>query len=103
MPKKGRIYMRDLASGRFSLLTDSLHDFRYVTPVKIKSKVYFVFSEYPATGRPRLWICNETGADLRELGRTGDEAVFVMLGLPVPRGEDDLERAAAVYASRFGD
>jgi len=103
MPNKGRIYTRDLAAGRFSLITDGQRDFRYVTPVKIKSKVYLVFTERPAGGEPRLWICSETGADLRELGRTGDEPVFVMLGLPVPRGEDDLERAAAVYTSRFGD
>jgi hypothetical protein len=103
MPKKGRIYTRDFQSARFAIITDSLRDFRYVTPVKIKSKIYLVFSERPATGQPRLWICSESGADLRELGRTGDEAVFVMLGLPVPSGQDDLERAAAVYASRFGD
>jgi hypothetical protein len=103
MPEKGRIYTRDFQSARFAVITDSLRDFRYVTPVKIKSKIYLVFSERPSTGPPKLWICSESGADLRELGRPGDEAVFVTLRLPVPRGEDDLERAAAVYASRFGD
>ncbi len=103
MPAKGRIYTRDFEVGRFSLVTDGQRDFRYVTPVKIKSKIYLVFTERPSSGEPRLWICSETGSDLRELGRTGDEPVFVMLGLPVPRVEGDLERAAVVYASRFND
>lgn len=103
MPSRGRIYSRDFEGGSFYLVTDGLRDFRYVTPIKIKSRIYLVFTERPPSGEPKLWICSETGADLRELGRTGDEPVFMMLGLPVPRAQGDLERAAAVYISRFED
>jgi hypothetical protein len=74
-----------------------------VTPVLIRGAVYFIFADFEDPGRPKLWVSNETGSEIRELDRHGNEAVFVLLGLPIPQDEQDLERAAAAYVLKFGD
>jgi hypothetical protein len=98
---KGRIYTRDLQNAGFSVITGNQHDFRYVTPVKLETDIYFVFSDWDDPNRPTLWISNKTGTDIRELNQPGDEAVFQMLGLPVPNSQEDLERTARDYSLRF--
>jgi len=103
MPRKGRIYTRNLESGEFAIITDSQHDFRYVTPLLIWGAVYFIFADFENPERPKLWVSNETGTDLRELKQHGNEPVFVFLGLPIPQDEQDLERAAATYVLKFND
>lgn len=103
MHHKGRIYTRNLESGEFAIITDSQHDFRYVTPLIIQGAVYFIFADFENPGRPKLWISNETGTDLRELSQHGNEAVFVLLGLPIPQDEQDLERVAVAYSLKFND
>jgi len=103
MPRKGRIYTRNLESGEFAIITDSQHDFRYVTPLMIQGAVFFIFADFENPERPKLWISNETGTDLRELSQHGNEPVFVFLGLPIPQDEQDLERAAAAYLLKFND
>ncbi len=101
MAQRGRIYTRDLDTDAFKVITDDQHDFRYVTPLQIENLIYLVFCEYSDTQNKTLWISALDGTDLRALNRTGDEPVFVMLGLPVARGEDDLERIALEYSLRF--
>jgi hypothetical protein len=101
MPRKGRIYARDLDSGAFFLLTDGQRDFRYVTPVRWNGLTCLVFTEFIQGTPTKLWICDETGADLRELNQTGNEAVFVILGLAAPQSEQDLGRLALEYSLRF--
>jgi len=103
MPRKGRIYTRNLESGEFAVITDSQHDFRYVTPLLIQGAVFFIFADFENPERPKLWISNETGTDLRELKQYGNEPVFVLLGLPVPQDEQDLEEAASTYLLKFKD
>lgn len=103
MPRKGRIYTRNLESGEFAIITDSQHDFRYVTPLLIWGAVYFIFADFENPERPKLWVSNETGTDLRELKQHGNEPVFVFLGLPIPQDEQDLERVAATYVLKFND
>lgn len=103
MPRKGRIYTRNLESGEFAIITDSQHDFRYVTPLLIWGAVYFIFADFENPERPKLWVSNETGTDLRELSQHGNEPVFVFLGLPIPQDEKDLERVAATYVLKFND
>lgn len=101
MAQRGRIYTRDLATDTFHILTDDPRDFRYVTPLQIENLIYLVFVDYSDTQHKTLWISNVEGTDLRALNWTGDEPVFVLLGLPVARSEDDLERAALEYSLRF--
>jgi len=103
MPRKGRIYTRNLESGAFAIITDDEHDFRYVTPLQIWGAVYFIFADFEDPSRPKLWVSNESGTDLRELDHHGNEAVFVLLGLPIPQDEQDLERVASLYALKFND
>jgi hypothetical protein len=103
MAQKGRIYTRDLGSGDFHILTEKGRDFRYVTPVLIESLIYLVFVDWSDPQHKTLWIASLDGADIRELGGTGDEPVFAMLGLPPARNENDLERVALDYALRFAD
>jgi len=103
MPKKGRIYTRNLESGAFAIITDGEHDFRYVTPLQIWGAIYFIFADFENPARPKLWVSNETGTDLRKLNQHGNEAVYVLLGLPIPQDEQDLERVASLYALRFND
>jgi hypothetical protein len=101
--KKGRVYTRNLESGEFAIITDTQHDFRYVTPVLVRDAVYFIFADFEKPGRPKLWVSDEMGSDLRELAQNGNEAVFVLLGLPIPQDEQDLEGAAAAYVRKFSD
>jgi len=101
MGGKGRIYTKDLQNNKFSVVTDDQHDFRYVTPVKLETDTYLVFSDWGDANQPRLWISNETGSYLRELKQTGDEAVFQIMGLPVPQSDEDLDRIAREYSSMF--
>jgi hypothetical protein len=101
MPRKGRIYTRELPEGPFSVITDGQQDFRYVTPVRLRNLICFVFADWGDPERPKLWICDETGGHLRELNQTGDEPVFAMLGLPVPQSKEDLERLAVDYSLKF--
>jgi hypothetical protein len=101
MAQKGRIYTRDLESDTFHILTESQRDFRYVTPVLIENLIYLVFVDWSDPQHKTLWISDLEGTDLRELNGTGDEPVFVMLGLPAARSDDDLEKAALEYSFRF--
>lgn len=103
MAQRGRIYTRDLETDNFHILTDDQRDFRYVTPLQIEHLIYLVFVDWSDSQHKRLWISALDGTDLRELNWTGDEPVFVMLGLPVARSEDDLERIALEYSLRFDD
>jgi len=82
-------------------LTESQRDFRYVTPVLIENLIYLVFVDWSDPQYKTLWISDLDGTDLRELNGTGDEPVFVMLGLPAARSDVDLERAALEYSFRF--
>jgi hypothetical protein len=101
MAQRGRIYTRDLETDVFHILTDSQRDFRYVTPVLIENLIYLVFVDWSDSQHKTLWISDLDGTDLRALNSTGDEPVFVMLGLPAGRNEADLERAALEYSFRF--
>jgi hypothetical protein len=92
---------RDLEPDAFHILTESQRDFRYVTPVLIENLIYLVFVDWSDPQHKTLWISDLEGTDLRELNGTGDEPVFVMLGLPAARSDDDLERAALEYSFRF--
>lgn len=101
MAQRGRIYTRDLATGSFQIITENQWDFRYVTPLLIEDLIYLVFCDYSDPHHKTLWISSLDGTDLRELGGTGDEPVFAMLGLPPVRSDADLERSALDYSSRF--
>lgn len=98
---RGRIYIKD-GEQAFTILTPSHKDFRYVTPVDVMGSVYLIFSDWSnGTQNITLWIANETGSILRPLNTGGDEAVWILLGLPVPSTSDDLLRAAKLYNQRF--
>jgi hypothetical protein len=101
MPEFGRIYIRDLASDQFSLITDGVRDFRYVTPVMIDTYTYLVFADWTDENNISLWICNEDGSYLRELNQTGDEPVFHILGLSVPQSTRDMDDIARQYSMMF--
>jgi hypothetical protein len=101
MPEFGRIYIRDLAADQFSIITDGERDFRYVTPVMIGTFTYLVFADWTDENHITLWICSEDGSDLRELNQTGDEPVFHILGLSVPRSNRDMNEIAWQYSMMF--
>jgi hypothetical protein len=101
MNNKGRIYTRDIESGDFLIITDGVRDFRYVSPIKLEDAIYLVFSDWTDQNNISLWISNENGTYLRELNQTGDEVVFLALGLPVPRSEEDLQDIALEYVQLF--
>lgn len=101
MPEYGYIYTRDLDTGEFFIITNGERDFRYVTPVRIDTYTYLVFSDWTDDSHITLWICNEDGSDLRELNQTGDEAVFHILGLSVPQSARDMDDIARQYSMMF--
>ena len=101
MPEYGHIYTRDLDTDEFFIITDGERDFRYVTPVRIDTYTYLVFSDWTDDSHITLWICNEDGSDLRELDQTGDEAVFHILGLSVPQSARDMDDIARQYSMMF--
>jgi hypothetical protein len=101
MPEYGHIYTRDLDTDEFSIITNGERDFRYVTPVRIDTYTYLVFSDWTDDSHITLWICNEDGSDLRELSQTGDEAVFHILGLSVPQSTRDMDDIARQYSLMF--
>lgn len=101
MNNKGRIYTRDIDSGDFLIITDGVRDFRYVSPIKLEDTIYLVFSDWTDQNNIALWISNENGTYLRELDQTGDEVVFLAIGLPVPQSEEDLREIAREYVQLF--
>lgn len=101
MPEFGRIYTRDVDTDEFLIITNGERDFRYVTPVRIDTYIYLVFSDWTDDSHITLWICNEDGSDLRELNQTGDEAVFHILGLSVPQSTRDMDNIARQYSMMF--
>lgn len=101
MPEYGHIYTRDLETDEFSIITNGERDFRYVTPVRIDTYTYLVFSDWTDDSHITLWICKEDGSDLRELNQTGDEAVFHILGLSVPQSTRDMDDIARQYSMMF--
>jgi len=101
--KKGRIYVKNSDSD-FNIITPSTKDFRYVTPVKMFSALYLVFSDWGGGElSASLWICSDDGSYLRPLQVNGDEAVFIMLNLPIPKNKEDLKDISKIYNSRFSD
>ena len=100
-PKDGRVYTRDIERDTFLFLTDAARDFRYVTPVAMPNEIQFIFADYADPERPRLWTCRERGEGLRPLRYTGDEALFMPLGLSAPRSGAELDAAARLYVSKF--
>jgi len=101
MPKRGRIYTRDLEGDTFLFLTDGSRDFRYVTPVALQNEVQFIFSDYTNPDQLRLWTCRSRGDSLRPLRYMGDEAMFALLGFSAPRSGDELNSVARLYVSKF--
>jgi hypothetical protein len=101
MSNKGRIYTRDIESGDFLIITDGTRDFRYVSPIKLEGTIYLVFSDWTDQNNISLWISNENGTFLQELDQTGDEVVFLALGLPVPHSEEDLRDIVLEYVRLF--
>lgn len=101
MPKKGRVYTRDIERDTFVFITDGTRDFRYVTPVAMPDAVRFVFSDYADPNRPRLWTCGPGGEGLRPMRLAGDEALFAQLGYAAPGSADELDSAARLYVSKF--
>ncbi len=101
MPEFGRIYTRDVDTDEFLIITNGERDFRYVTPVRIDTYIYLVFSDWTDDSHITLWICNEDGSDLRELNQTGDEAVFHILGLSVPRSDQAMDEIDRQYSMMF--
>lgn len=97
----GRIYTRNLDTDEFLIITNGQRDFRYVTPIQISGDTYFIFSDWTDESHISLWISNINGTVLRQLNQTGDEAVFRVMGLPVPQSRQHLQDIALTYVNRF--
>jgi hypothetical protein len=99
--EEGIIYTLNLETQELQTLTDGSRDFRYVTPIQIDGDTYLIFSDWTDKQNVTLWISNVDGSVLRELNQTGDEAVFLVLGLPVPLDRDDMRDISRMYLDQF--
>jgi hypothetical protein len=98
----GRIYTLNLDDKTdFLIITDGSNDFRYVTPIDLDGDTYFIFSDWTDQGNITLWISNLNGTVLRALNQTGDEVVFMALGLPAPDSPEDMENIVRDYLEMF--
>jgi hypothetical protein len=98
---EGIVYTLNLETKEIQVITDGSRDFRYVTPIQIEEDVYLIFCDWTDEANISLWMSNIDGTVLRELNQTGDEAVFLVLGLPVPQDRNDMQDIAGMYLEQF--